>query len=142
MSKIKIAKALTTATGKPEESYACVQALEEDERERKAEQDRVIAQMRHDELQRKAEQDRVIAQMRHDELQRKAEHDRVIAQMREDNAKFIDIVQRELQLQHKQLDLQNKQLEVQNKQLRFLSWAIPVATGGLALLIIVFNAIN
>ena len=106
MSKIKLAKALIDATGKPDASYACVQALEEDEKERKA------------------------------------EYDRLFTQMREDNAKFIDIVQRELQLQHKQLDLQNKQLEVQNKQLRFLSWAIPVATGGLALLIIVFNAIN
>ena len=34
MSKIKIAKALTAATGNLEESHACVQALEEDERER------------------------------------------------------------------------------------------------------------
>ena len=69
-----------------------------------------------------------IAQMRQDNA-------RFIEQHRADNARFIDIVERELQLQ-------NKQLELQNKQLRFLSWAIPVATGILALLIIIFGVIT
>ena len=79
--------------------------------------------------------DQFVQALEEHEMDRKAEYDRLFAQMRQDNAKFIDIVERELQLQ-------NKQLEAQNKQLRFLSWAIPVATGVLALLIIVFNAIN
>ena len=86
-------------------------------------------------LQQKAEYDRIIAQMRQDNKQ-------FIEQHRADNTKFIDIVERELQLQNKQLELQNKQLDLQNKQLRFLSWAIPVATGILALLVIIFGVIT
>ena len=72
--------------------------------------------------------DQFVQALEEHEMDRKAEYDRLFAQMRQDNAKFIDIVERELQLQ--------------SRQLRFLSWAIPVATGVLALLIIVFNAIN
>ena len=121
MSKIKIAKALIDATGKPDASYACVQALEEDERERKADNDKFIEKL-------EKNNDKLITQMRQD-------NKTFIEQHNKDNAKFIDIVERELQLQH-------QQLELQNKQLRFLSWAIPVATGILALLIIVFGAIN
>ena len=79
--------------------------------------------------------DRFMQALEARDLQQKAEYDRIIAQMRQDNARFIDIVERELQLQ-------NKQLELQNKQLRFLSWAIPVTTGILALLVIIFGVIT
>ena len=79
--------------------------------------------------------DRFMQALEARDLQQKAEYDRIIAQMRQDNKRFIDIVERELQLQ-------NKQLELQNKQLRFLSWAIPVTTGILALLVIIFGVIT
>ena len=78
MSKIKIAKALTAATGNLEESHACVQALEEDEREREIKYEKLITQMHRD-------------------------SDRIIAKMHRDNEKLIDSVQRELQLQNKHL---------------------------------------
>ena len=48
MSKIKIAKALTAATGNLEGSHACVQALEEDEREREIKYEKLITQMHRD----------------------------------------------------------------------------------------------
>ena len=113
MSKIKIAKALIDATGKPDASYACIQALEEDEREREAKYTALITQMHRD-------------------------NERFIEQHRADNAKFIDSVQRELQLQSKNL---NKQLELQSKQLKFLSWAIPVATAFLALTMVALGIV-
>ena len=72
--------------------------------------------------------DRFMQALEARDLQQKAEYDRIIAQMHQDNKRFIDIVERELQLQ--------------NKHLRFLSWAIPVATGILALLIIIFGVIT
>ena len=90
--------------------------------------DRFMQALEERDLQQKAEYDRIIAQMRQDNA-------RFIEQHRADNARFIDIVERELQLQ-------NKQLELQNKQLRFLSWAIPVATGILALLVVIFGVIT
>ena len=71
--------------------------------------------------------DRFMQALEARDLQQKAEYDRIIAQMHQDNKRFIDIVERELQLQ--------------NKHLRFLSWAIPAATGILALLIIIFGVI-
>ena len=109
---------------KPDASYACIQALEEDEREREAKYTALITQMHRD-------------------------NERFIEQHRADNAKFIDSVQRELQLQSKnlnqQLELQsnnlNKQLELQSKQLKFLSWAIPVATAFLALTMVALGIV-
>ena len=135
MSKIKMVETLADATGKPQKAHDFMKEWEEEERQRKADQDRLIAQMRQDELQRKADNEKIIARL-------EANNAKFIEQHRADNAKFIGIVERELQLQHKQLELQNKQLELQNKQLRFLSWAIPVVSGILALLIILFNVFN
>ena len=147
MSKIKIAKALTAATGKPEESYACVQALEEDERARKVEQDRVINQMRQDELQRKAEQDRVINQMRQDELQRKAEQDRIIDQMRQDelqrkadNEKLVIRLEKnnEKFIEQHRADYKKFMDDVQH-ELSFLRRAIYWATAFLGLAMVVLS---
>ena len=124
MSYAKMAQELRKATKNVDASDRFMQALEERDLQQKAEYDRIIAQMRQDN-----------AQMRQDNAQMRQDNARFIEQHRADNAKFIDIGERELQLQ-------NKQLELQNKQLRFLSWAIPAATGILALLIIIFGVIT
>ena len=116
MSYAKMAQELRKATKNVDASDRFMQALEARD------------------LQQKAEYDRIIAQMRQDNAQMRQDNKQFIEQHRADNARFIDIVERELQLQNKQLDLQNKQL-------RFLSWAIPVATGILALLVIIFGVI-
>lgn len=94
MSYAKMAQELRKATKNVEGSDRCMQAFEEHDLQRKAEQDRVIHQMRQYDLQCKAEHDRIIAQMRQDALQHRVDTERLIARFEANNEKCMKDMRR------------------------------------------------